>query len=349
MSIVSHLHHLFNPETCPSSIHTLRWHDRPLQCPHCQSLNVGPRGTSHAQPGLKRYRCKEKDCKRTFNDLTGTLLDGSKRSLTHWIRATFLLCLSCSSRRIAREVGVHTRTGSRWCWWLRNAALSYEMERQLAGTVEADDLSHTAGHKGQAQGGGTKALGRRARSRRKKREPGRGHDDKDRPTIIAWVSRQGAVVIQATRDFTVKTVQKAADLAMHAGSRLYTDSASSYRAVKGYVHEFVNHTQKEYARGDIHENRAECLFSLLKPYLRVFRGVSKFNLPGYVGFFQFLRNFRQHNASLNFAQFVERRRWWPWAREGHAEAHVFAGDAHCHGGKRCRATARFDALQSVRN
>jgi hypothetical protein len=92
--------------------------------------------------------------------------------------------------------------------------------------------------------------------------PGGGHYDKDRPAIIAWVSRQGAVVIQATKDFTVKTVQKAADLAVHAGSRLYTDSASSYRALKGYVHEFVNHTQKEYARGDVHENRAECLFSL---------------------------------------------------------------------------------------
>src|SRR5262249_29726812 len=52
----------------------------------------------------------------------------------------------------------------------------------------------------------------------------------------------------------------------------------------------------EYARGDVHENRAECLFSLLKPYLRVFRGISKLNLPGYVGFFQFLRNFRQLNA-----------------------------------------------------
>jgi transposase len=126
--------------------------------------------------------------------------------------------------------------------------------------------------------------------------PGRGHYDKDRPAIIAWVSRQGAVVIQATRDFTVKTVQKAADLAVHAGSRLYTDSASSYRAVKGYVHAFVNHTQKEYARGDVHENRAECLFSLLKPYLRVFRGISKLNLPGYVSFFQFLWNVRHQNA-----------------------------------------------------
>jgi hypothetical protein len=57
-----------------------------------------------------------------FNDLTGTLLDGSKRSVMHGIMATFLLCLSGSSRRIARELGVHGRTSYRWCWWLRNAA-----------------------------------------------------------------------------------------------------------------------------------------------------------------------------------------------------------------------------------
>jgi transposase len=170
------------------------------------------------------------------------------------------------------------------------------MQRQLEGTVEADELYHTAGNKGQATHGGKKHLGRRARGRRKKREPGRGHYDKDRPAIIAWVSRQGSVVVQAARDFTVKTVQKAADIAVQAGSRLYTDSASSYRALKGYKHDYVNHTQKEYARGEVHANRSECVFSLLKPYLRVFRGVSKFNLPGYVGFFQFLRNFRQQNA-----------------------------------------------------
>ena len=46
----------------------------------------------------------------------------------------------------------------------------------------------------------------------------------------------------------------------------------------------------------MHENRAECLFSLLKPYLRVFRGISKTHLPGYVGFFQCLRNFHQLTA-----------------------------------------------------
>src|ERR671931_2286209 len=296
MPVLSYVHQLFNADQCHAYIHRLRWKDRPLQCPRCQSLNVGPWGTYHDQPGLQRYRCKEQGCKRTFNDLTNTLLHQSKRSLAYWILATFLLCLSCSSRRIARELGVHGRTSYRWCWWLRNAALSYEMHRRLEGTVEADDLYHTAGHKGQATQGGQKALGRRARGRRKQREPGRGHSDKDRPAIIAWVSRQGAVVMQATKDFTVTTVQKAADLAVQAGSRLSTDSASTYRALQGYGHDYVHHTRKEYARGDVHENRAECLFSLLKPYLRVFRGISKFNLPGYVGFFQFLRNFHQLTA-----------------------------------------------------
>jgi hypothetical protein len=62
------------------------------------------------------------------------------------------------------------------------------------------------------------------------------------------------------------------------------------------MHEFVNHTQKEYARGDVHEHRAECLCSLLKPYLRVFRGLSKTHLFEYLGFLQCLRYFRQQNA-----------------------------------------------------
>jgi transposase-like protein len=294
MLVFLYVHQLFSAEHCQAYIHTLRWKDRPLQCPRCHGHDVGPWGNYHYRPGCKCYWCH--GCRRTFNDLTNTLFAQSKRSLSYWILATFLLCLSCSSRRIARELGVHLRTSYRWCWWLRNVALSYETQRHLAGTVEADELYHTAGHKGQAKHGGKKPLGRRARRRRKKCEPGRGHDDKDRPAMIAWVSRRGPVVMQAVRDFTVSTVQKAANLAVHAGSQLYTDSASSYRALQGYMHAFVNHTKKEYARGEVHENRAECLLSLLKPYLRVFRGISKCNLPGYLGFFQFLRNFRQQNA-----------------------------------------------------
>ena len=58
----------------------------------------------------------------------------------------------------------------------------------------------------------------------------------------------------------------------------------------------MHHTQKEYARGDVQENRAECLLSWLKPSWRVVRGLSKINLPGSVGFLQCLRNFHQRTA-----------------------------------------------------
>ena len=120
MPVLSYVHQLFNVDQCHAYIHTLRWKDRPLQCPRCQSHDVDPWGLYHYRPGCKRYWCN--GCQRTFNDLTNTLLHQSKRSLPYWILATFLLCLSCSSRRIARELGVHSRTSYRWCWWLRNTA-----------------------------------------------------------------------------------------------------------------------------------------------------------------------------------------------------------------------------------
>ena len=191
MPVLSHVHQLFNAEQCQTYIHTLRWKDRPLQGPRYQSHHSGRWSTYHHRPGCKRSWCHR--CKRTFNARTNTLLHQSQRPLAYWLLAIFLLCLACSSRRIATELGGHGSTGYRWCWWLRNVALSYELECQREGIVEADDLYHTAGGKGQAQGGGRKSLGHRPRGRRKQREPGRGHYDTARPALIAWVSRQGGV------------------------------------------------------------------------------------------------------------------------------------------------------------
>jgi len=191
MSMVSPLHPLFHAESCQADIQTLRWKERPRPCRRCQRLNVGPWGTDHHQPGLKRDRCQETGCQRTVHDLTGTLLEGSKRSLAPWLLAPLLLCLSCAAGRMAKALGVHGRTGYRWGGGWRQGALSSEIGRQVDGTVEADALYHSAGHQGQAKTGGAKALGRQPRGRRHKREPGRGYDDQDRPALMAWVSRQG--------------------------------------------------------------------------------------------------------------------------------------------------------------
>jgi|RhiMetStandDraft_8_1073273.scaffolds.fasta_scaffold31759_1 hypothetical protein len=69
-------------------------------------------------------------------------------------------------------------------------------------------------------------------------------------------------------------------LAVHVGCQLYTDSASSYRALQGDMPEVVNHTQQASARGEVHEHRAAGLCSFLTPSLRGVRGVRKRHFPG---------------------------------------------------------------------
>ena len=56
-------------------------------------------------------------------------------------------------------------------------------------------------------------------------------------------------MLSVVKDFTIETVQKAAEIAVKVGSTLYTDSAKSYQALVGYKHDSVNHSHKEYARG----------------------------------------------------------------------------------------------------
>jgi transposase-like protein len=294
MDIITYLHQLFNEHLCNKYIHFLRWQGKKLQCPRCLKYNIAPWGNHHRRPGIKRHMCK--DCHHTFNDLTNTPLHGCKLSLKLLVFAVFLMCLSCSSRRICRELGIHIRTAYHWCWKFRNAAISYEIYRQLDGVVEADEIYQTAGNKGQSKTGGSKKLNHTPRSRGKKQPHGRGHYEKDSPAIIAWVSRSGHRLFHVVKDFTSRTVQKSAEIAVKAGSRIYTDSAKSYQALVGYTHEYVNHSQKEYARGEVHENGSENEFSLLRPFLVVFRGINKHNLSGYIGFYQFLRNYRKLNA-----------------------------------------------------
>jgi hypothetical protein len=42
MPILTYLHQLFNADICHAYLHTLRWKERPLQCPRCQCHAIGP-------------------------------------------------------------------------------------------------------------------------------------------------------------------------------------------------------------------------------------------------------------------------------------------------------------------
>jgi hypothetical protein len=50
MPVLSDVHQLFNAEQCQAYIHTLRWKDRLLQCPRCQSRLWVPKTHRHENP-----------------------------------------------------------------------------------------------------------------------------------------------------------------------------------------------------------------------------------------------------------------------------------------------------------
>jgi hypothetical protein len=141
----------FSAATCHASLHTRRWTDRPRHCPRGHRHAVSPWGLDPHRPGGTRSWGPGGE--RTCHDRTNTWLPQRKRSLPPWMLAPCLLGLAWSAQRRARALGRRVHPRSRWCWWRRNAALSSERPRPLAGTGEADDLSHTAGHTGQATGG----------------------------------------------------------------------------------------------------------------------------------------------------------------------------------------------------
>lgn len=61
---------------------------------------------------------------------------------------------------------------------------------------------------------------------------------------------------------------------------------------KLYKHETVNHSKKEYVKGETHVNSDENRHSLVRRFLRIFRGVSKHNLAGYILLIQYRINYK---------------------------------------------------------
>jgi len=78
--------------------------------------------------------------------------------LSAWFHGFYLARLSQSASAIAKGVPCDYHTAHRIVWLVREQVLRLEAGRTLKGTVEADETYITAGHKGQAPGGGPRAL-----------------------------------------------------------------------------------------------------------------------------------------------------------------------------------------------
>ena len=121
------------------------------------------------------------------------------------------------------------------------------------------------------------------------------------------VQRGGEVVIRMLSNVQQTTIQPIIGQFVSMGSTTYTDEYDSYNRLGewGYLHRSVCHSQGEYARdedGDgfceVHVNRMEGFWSLLRSWLRPHRGISQENLPIYLAFFEAVHNIRKRGRGL---------------------------------------------------
>jgi transposase len=121
------------------------------------------------------------------------------------------------------------------------------------------------------------------------------------------IQRAGAVVIRMLADVKQTTIGPLIKATIAPGSIVYTDEYDIYSRLDewGYNHEAVCHARGEFARDDdgdgfceVHVNKMEGFWSLLRSWLRPHRGISQEKLPLYLGFFEFAHNIRRSGKAL---------------------------------------------------
>ena len=171
---------------------------------------------------------------------------------------------------------------------------------QLEQEVEADEVYIVAGHKGQPEN--VVKAKRPARPRRLKGARGRGTLATEKPPVLGLVQRNGQLVVRLLANVKQKTIQPIIEQIVAKGSLIYNDEYNIYNRLQqwGYDHKTVCHSKGEYARDDdgdgfceVHVNTQEGIWSVLRSWLRPHRGISQKRLPIYLGFFEFIFNWRR--------------------------------------------------------
>ena len=148
--------------------------------------------------------------------------------------------------------------------------------------------------KGRNNSARIKRLGRAPR-RRAFRRRGRGAWSYGKPAIFILVGRGGGEDYVPSSNVESEATIKVISRRISRDSTIYTDSFKSYLGLGevGYRHEYVNHSESEWVRGECHVNHCENRASLLRPWLSIHRGICKDNLSLYLAAFKTCRRLRK--------------------------------------------------------
>jgi len=266
-----------------------------LACIHCGSLRVKRNGTYCER---QRYLCK--DCRKSFNDISGTSLSRT-HSPEKWMKY-FLLMVENKGKslpKIAVELNIHVATAFYWRHKILNALRSVG-HATLFGIVESDETYVLESEKGK-KGGVAHRKPRKRGGKAKKR----GISD-EQVSIVVALDRNGAIFSQIAGHgrVTASQINDVMGDLLHEEAVLCTDSATNYKSFaqrNNINHEVINVRTDGYVKKGIyhilHVNRYH---GELKYWLRRFDGVATRYLDNYLFWFRFLEmNRNKDDKSLS--------------------------------------------------
>jgi len=233
----------------------IRWPNGPF-CPHCGAVRGITRlaGQSH-RVGL--HQCNA--CRGHFTVTNGSVMERSHIPLHKWVLGFHLMAASkkgMSANQLGRMLAVTYKTAWFMAHRIREAMRDVN-PGPLGGEgkiVEADEAYH-----------GKKETPTPSPQRRGRPYLKGGKAAEKRP-IFALVERGGEARAMHMPVVTAKNIRNVMVTHADRKSRLHTDESNLYPRVGAEfaTHETVNHSAKEYARGDVTTNTVEGFFGIFK-------------------------------------------------------------------------------------
>ena len=287
-SIVAVITYFSSEDVCKQALAEARW-GGDVVCPHCGQHHCVRRADG-------RFRCNM--CKHNFSCTTGTIFENTKLPLQKWFIAMYLISShkkGVSSCQIARDCEVSQKTA--WFMLQKIRGLFAQSDCvSLKGKVEMDEMY---------------LGGRETNKHESKRTEGtQGRSTKTKTPIFGMQQRNGNVVAMKVSDTKGATLMPIVCQFVESGATTYTDEANIYSqlANNGYIHEFVNHSQREYVRAcDIHTNGIEGFWAHFKRVIfSTYHMVSKDYLQRYIDEQVYRWNTRKESASYRFEDMFNR-------------------------------------------
>lgn len=276
-------------EQCLAFLENLRWPDG-VRCLQCGSARIGKyvslgREKRDAEGVLTGTRCPDRhiyhclDCKEQFTAMSSTIFNDSHLPLQKWMMAVAIMCNAkkgVSAKQLQRDLGVSYKTAWYLAQRIRQAMiLGNWTDEKMTGTVEADETY----------------IGGKYTKRSKRAKY-------DKPAVFGMIEREtGRVHAKHIPQANQWQIGQEMDAHVIPDAHMMTDESRLYLNLtrKGFKHEIVVHSNKEWVRGDVHTQGIDGFWGLLKRgVIGTFHQISVKHLDRYIQEFSYRWNGREN-------------------------------------------------------